>query len=298
MRRSKLESQFLKNRTIKNKAKYKKQNNFCSKLYKNEWRKFYSNLELNQITDNKRFWKTIKHLVSDKCIHSSAITLINNENVISDDFKLVQTFNNYFKSAVGKLGIKECEVSSDANANSRSKDGVDVAIEKYKDHPSIKMTKKNISFKSRFSFKEIRESDIQKEVSNLNFNKVRTFENVPTKVLKDSFDICNSVLQDIWKYEILGKQYFPKNLKLTDITPVYQKKDATSIENYRPVSVLPCASKVFERIIPKQFSSFVDDFLSPYLCSYRKGFNTQYAFLSLIEKWKETLHGKGILWQC
>ena len=35
------------------------------------------------------------------------------------------------------------------NANSRSKDDVDVAIEKYKDHPSL-------------SFKDIRESDIQK----------------------------------------------------------------------------------------------------------------------------------------
>ena len=64
----------------------------------------------------------------------------------------MQTFNNYFKSAVGKLGIKECEVSSDANANSRSKDGVDVAIEKYKDHPSINMTKKygNLIYKKRF----------------------------------------------------------------------------------------------------------------------------------------------------
>ena len=43
----------------------------------------------------------------------------------------------------------------------------------------------------------------------------------------------------------------------------------------------------------KQFSSFIDEFLSPYLCGYRKGFNTQYALLSLIEKWKETLDGKG-----
>ena len=45
-------------------------------------------LELNQITDKKRFWKTIKPLLNNKCIQSSALTLINNENVISDDFKL------------------------------------------------------------------------------------------------------------------------------------------------------------------------------------------------------------------
>ena len=104
--------------TIENKAKYKKQNNFCSRLCKKEWKKFYSKLELNQITDNKRFWKTIKPLLSENCLQSFAIVLINNRNVISDDFKLAQIFNNYFKSAVEKLRTKECEASSDLNANS------------------------------------------------------------------------------------------------------------------------------------------------------------------------------------
>ena len=33
--------------------------------------------------------------------------------------------------------------------------------------------------------------------------------------------------------------------------------------------------------------------MSPYLCGYRKGFNAQYALLSLIEKWKKTLDNKG-----
>ena len=54
------------------------------------------------------------------------------------------------------------------------------------------------------------------------------------------------------------------------MTPVYKKKDhPTLVENYRPVSVLPGVSKVFERIIQKQFSNFIDEFLSPFLCGYR-----------------------------
>ena len=182
--------------------------------------------------------KTIKPLLSDKCIQSSAITLINNENVISDNFKLTQNFNNYFEGALRKLEIKECEASSDVNANSRSKDCFDVAIEKYKDHSCIKIINENKKFKSRFSFKEIRKSDIYKEVSNLNSKKVGTFGNIPMKVLKGSSDICNSILQDIWNYEVLGKHYFPKNFKPADITPVYKKKDLTLVENDRHVSVL------------------------------------------------------------
>ena len=105
------------------------------------------------------------------------------------------------------------------------------------------MVSENVSFESRFSFKGISVTDIQKESS----------------------EICNIVLKNIWNYEILGTKYFPNNLKSADTTPVYKKKDPTIIENYRPVNVLPCVSKIFERMIQKQFLNFIDKFLSPYL---------------------------------
>ena len=155
------------------------------------------------------------------------------------------------------------------------------------------MINENVSFKSRFSFTTVNEENIQREILDLNSKKPGTFGNIPTKMLKSSSDICNVALQNIWNSEILGKLYFPNKLKLADITPVYKKKDPTLVENYRPVSVLPSVSKIFERIIQKQFSNFVDQFLSPYLCGYRKGYNTQYALLSLIEKWKKELDNKG-----
>ena len=112
-------------------------------------------------------------------------------------------------------------------------------------------------------------------------------------MLKNSSEICNVALQSIWNSEILGKLYFPNKLKLADIIPVYKKKDPSLVENYRPVSVLHSVSKIFERIVQKQFSNYVDEFLSPYLCGYRKGFNSQYTLLSLIEKWKKELDNKG-----
>ena len=73
----------------------------------------------------------------------------------------------------------------------------------------------------------------------------------------------------------IGTQYFSDNLKLPDITPVCQKKDLSQDGNYRPVSVLPCVSKIFERVFQKPFSGFIDNFLCPNLCGYRKGFNAQ-----------------------
>jgi len=191
------------------------------------------------------------------------------------------------------LGIKEYQSDYDVDINSISNDPIDIAISKYKNHPSIISINENVSFESRFNFTEVTEDDIQREILNLNSKKPGTFGNIPTKMLKDSSEICNVVLKNIWNSEILGKLYFPSKLKLADITPVYKKKDPTLVENYRPVSVLPSVSKIFERIIQKQFSSYVDEFLSPYLCGYRKGFNTQYTLLSLIERWKKELDNKG-----
>ena len=256
MRRSELESKYFKNKTNENKARFKKQKKICSKLYKKERKKFYSNLELNEITDNKLFWKTIKPLLSEKCIQSSKISLVSNNKVISEDLELAKTFNNYFGNAVNNLGIKECEFDLNVDSNCNYMNGVDIAIHKFKDHPSIKMINEKVRFESRFSFKEVSNLDIEREISHLNTKKVGTFGNIPTKVLKESSNVCNSTLKDIWNYEILGKQNFSENLKLVDITPVYKKKDPTLVENYRPVSVLPSVSKVFERIIQKAIFKF------------------------------------------
>ena len=79
MKRSEPESKYLKNRTIDNKTEFKKQKNFFRKLYKEERKKFYSDPDLKKVTDNKQFWKTIKPLLSDECLQSSTISLVDNK---------------------------------------------------------------------------------------------------------------------------------------------------------------------------------------------------------------------------
>ena len=65
------------------------------------------------------------------------------------------------------------------------------------------------------------------------------------------------------------------------------------MKNYRPVSVLTTVSKIFERLMQKQISEYMNQFLSPFLCGNRKGFNTQTVLVWLIEKWKYQLDKNG-----
>ena len=87
---------------------------------------------------------------------------------------------------------------------------------------------------------------------------------------------------------------FPSILKKADITPVYKKKDKSDKENYRPVSILPTLSKVYERCIYDQMYSYFDQILSKYQCGFRKGYNAQHCLLVMIEKWKNALDNGGI----
>ena len=60
MRRSLLKTKLYKNFTTEDTKKYKKQKNYCSRLYKKERKKIYEKLDINHINDNKLFWKTVK----------------------------------------------------------------------------------------------------------------------------------------------------------------------------------------------------------------------------------------------
>ena len=54
--------------------------------------------------------------------------------------------------------------------------------------------------------------------------------------------------------------------------PLHKKNDPLDEENYRPVSILPIISKVYERAMHNQLSEFFDNIFHPYLAAFRKGF--------------------------
>ena len=59
MKRSKLRNRFNKERNAKNYSDYKRQQNYCSNLLKESKTRHFNNLNLKDVTENKRFWKTV-----------------------------------------------------------------------------------------------------------------------------------------------------------------------------------------------------------------------------------------------
>ena len=55
---------------------------------------------------------------------------------------------------------------------------------------------------------------------------------------------------------------FPSSLKMENIKAVFKKGTKSIKENYRPISISPLVSKIFERIICKQLTTFFDNIIS------------------------------------
>ena len=86
---------------------------------------------------------------------------------------------------------------------------------------------------------------------------------------------------------------FPNKLKLADVCPVYKHGGRNDKSNYRPVSILPAISKIYERLLFYQLNYFFDLKLSQYQCGFRKGYSSQYCLLLMLEKWKKSVDNGG-----
>ena len=221
MRRSQLENKYRKQRTRENKTLYKKQKNVCSRLYKKERAKYYANLDIKKITDNKTFWKTIKPFLSNKSTNSGKILLSENETILTDEETISETFNDFFKKSVEMLQINENKYQLD-NVDDMS-DPIQIAITKFQNHPSILLIKENVQTAETFHFSPASIVDIEKEILALNASKVGTFKNIPAKLIKETSDVCGKVFLDVWNSEIIDKHAFPTKLKLADIIPIHKK---------------------------------------------------------------------------
>ena len=289
MTRSRLRNRFLKNPNNVTKNNYNKQRNFCVNLLRKEKRQYYSNLDLKMITDNRKFWKCIKPLFSDKCNTYKKITLIDEGIIISKNSMVAETMNEHFSNAVPKLEIQgfKCEPFK------KDPDRILNSINKFKNHPSILMIKQKVNVTEKFTFSPTSIADIFKIISNLDTNKPTTFNNIPVKVVVDTIDICAPLISNIYN-DAIETRKFPGSLKLADITPVHKKHETTSKENYRPVSILPSISKIFERNMFDQISFYMDKHISKYLCGFRKGYSTQHCLIIMLEKWKKALDNRKL----
>ena len=283
IKRSRLCNNFLKNRTGKNKTLYTKQRNYCVSLLKKSKKKYCANLNENDILDNKLFWKTIKPALSDKVMTRDKINLSEKGESVKTELETAEILNKFFSNIVNNLEIsKYCKYESFID---NIKDQTLRAILKYKNHQSI--------IEDFFSFRALEKEEIKKEIHKLNSNKASQHSDIPIKVIESNSGIFSDFLY-VSINSSIKSSLFPSCPKTAGITPVYKKEKKDLKDNYRPVSLLPVLSKLYERSMFKQISDFFKNIFSKNQCGFRKGRSTQQYLLAMLEKWKRSVdNGKA-----
>ena len=121
--------------------------------------------------------------------------------------------------------------------------------------------KKAFNVTDLFSFHEITEDEIRKEISKLDGSKATPVGDIPAEMLKSTTDVHVSLLTKIIN-SYIRNGCFPDKLKAAEVTPIFKKNDDLGKENYRPVSVLPHVPKIIERVMYIQIENFMKDKLS------------------------------------
>ena len=93
-------------------------------------------------------------------------------------------------------------------------------------------------------------------VHSLKNSKCEGFDVLCISPIKDTIDLIAAPLTHICNLSF-SQGVFPDKLKTTKILPIFKCDDSSLFSNYRPISILPCLSKVFEKL----FTSDCLDFL-------------------------------------
>ena len=193
---------------------YKKTKSFYSKMYKKGRKKCYNSLKLNKVKDDKMLWKTIKPFVSHKGTNINKVTLIVNDEVISDDKQPRKTFNIIAEEAVKVfvlVTIVTLGVSGSFDMSSYShSDPVNNRLGNNKNNPSMKKISKTVTVTSTFYF-SVDKVDVEKSIGNLNSSKEELFKNISTKSLKVTSHRSNLFLATIRNQELILEKKSRKN---------------------------------------------------------------------------------------
>ena len=195
------------------------------------------------------------------------ITTNHKDKIVTDYSKLAHLFNYHYINIVGNTSGMFPE--NIGNPECKSDDYLTVAkiIKHYKNHPIIETINNIYTKKENFDIPIATTEEINKIIKELDPEKATGLDKIPPKIVKMSANVIDSHLANIINNDIT-KNVFSEKAKVASVRPIFKKNEREKIENYRPVSILNCFSKVCEKFLLEKLRQFINLFLSEYMPAY------------------------------
>jgi len=212
----------------------KRYRNFVTKEIKKSKKQYFTDVFNRYTNDTKKTWNIINNILrpSNNKLNSKIKEIISNNNIYTDKGEIANTMNSYF-----------CNIGKNIN-DSINDNGINPTEYIDADLPNS------------FFFVPTSTNSIKNVISSLKNKKAKLTE-IPVQVIKYLSPIISPIISHIINISLNSGQ-FPDELKIARVTPIHKAGDKTNMSNYRPISILPTFSKIFEKIVYYQLYSFLE----------------------------------------
>lgn len=193
-------------------------------------------------SDIKKTWQTLNNVLHRKKETTTPDCLLINNQECDDKQTIANTFNNYF-----------------ATVCSNNRPTSTISFDTYLKNPT----------NESFGFKLIDNDTILKIISRLKISKCCGHDSISNSIIK-MIPIELSKCLALIINQTLTTGIYPTRLKIAKIIPIYKKESKLNCQNYRPISILPSLSKIFEYVMHEQ--------LLNYFTTYNLFTDQQYGF--------------------
>ena len=248
-------------------VEYREYASLIDKLIRKSKYDYYSATFEKYKGDIKKTWKTINSILNrNRKVNNFPSHIISSKGKINDKQEMANELNEYFCN-VGHVFASKIP-------NSR------LSYNSY--------LRKQIT--SRFSFSPV---DVKTVTNIIKSSKPKTSkgtDGITMKLLKTILDSIALPLTVLINQSLMTSS-FPKKFKVAKIMPLLKKPNIYQVDNFRPISLLPCVSKIVEKCVFKQLNEYFEKnkllYNSQY--GYRQGHSTESACMELIDKLHQQL---------
>ena len=234
---------------------FKRARNQANNAIKQAKKRYFSDNLKTSKGNPRKTWNLINELTSRNTSKSSNILEIQVDNrTISTPGDMAEAFNDHFTN-IGQVLAQEVPAA-------------EVNPEFYLSHTDKAFCLKTPSLDVVINL-----------LRNIDEKKATGLDMIPSKLLKMAASIVAPSLTAIFTKSIITGVY-PTEWKMARVTPVFKKGVKSNLNNYRPISVIPVVSKVFEKIVYDQLYQYLND--NQLLSSCQSGFRSLHSTLTAL----------------
>ena len=233
------------------KSNFNRYRNILSKTIAFAKRTYYIHIFDQCKRDMKKTWAILSDILNKNAKKSLPDTMTINGQDCKDKQIIAEQFNSFF-ATIGELNVRNIRKHNGSN------------FRDYLTNP----------INCRFAFHSIDNTDTLRIIKNMKTSRSRGHDGISSELLKlITGDISKCITLII--NQSLHSGIFPDKLKIAKVTPIHKKGDIKLITNFRPISVLPVISKIFETVICDQLSHYLET--NNLLCPQQYGFTKKFV---------------------